>query len=50
MISFRGQQGGPAASKICPLEITSKERQASGDDKDHEIRLKLGGFSGRGSR
>ena len=44
-LTYRGQHTGNEAS------ATSKERQLSGDGvTDHEIRLKLGGFSGRASR
>ena len=46
-LKFRGQHTG---TETAP-SATSKERQLSGDGvTDHEIRLKLGGFSGRASR
>ena len=47
LISDRGQNAGSGTTP----SATSKERQFSGDGvTDHEIRLKLGGFSGWASR
>ena len=45
LLSDRGQNAGSGTTP----SASSKERQFSGDT-DHEIRLKLGGFSGRASR